>query len=293
MTKKRIGIYILLSFGIVWGMTIPYIMAGGKYEDPAMSFILAMSMLAPAVSVVITRLVTKEGFAMTGKGSMILGIDLKDKKWVWYLVALILPIIYFEAGFLLYYGIFPEAFDVSGWDKLEIPGNLVFLVPIYVISSSVILSFLALGEEIGWRSYLYPKLEELYGTGKAVVIGGIIWGVWHFPGIYAGHNFGHGYWGEPFSGFFVFTIFTIAVGTILFFITKKTGSIWPAAFMHAVNNSAIGSSILGAAYNDSNLSGIALEKIFMMSIIFVPVIIIACVICGVMRKENLKKNEIS
>lgn len=42
------------------------------------------------------------------------------------------------------------------------------------ISSSFLLSFGALGEEIGWRTYLYPKLEEPYGTTKAVIIGGII-----------------------------------------------------------------------------------------------------------------------
>ena len=29
----------------------------------------------------------------------------------------------------------------------------------------------------------------------------------------------------------------MALGTILTYVTIKTGSIWPAAFMHAVNNS--------------------------------------------------------
>lgn len=290
MTKKRIGIYLLFSFGIVWGMTIPYIMAGGEYEDSAMTFILIMSMLAPTISVVITRLLTKEGFAMTGKGSLLLGIDLKNKKWVWFLIALVLPIIYVEWGYLLYYGIFPEALDWSALDQLWLPKKLLFLMPLYAISNSVLFSFQAMGEEIGWRSYLYPKLEEVYGTGKALVFGGIIWGVWHFPAIYAGHNFGHGYWGEPFSGFFVFTIFAIAVGTVLYFLTKKTGSVWPAAFMHAVNNHAFSTSILGAAFNSEKLSGIALESTVMMVIIYFPLVIIAGVVWGVMRKQDLGKN---
>lgn len=286
MTKKRIGIYLLFSFGIVWGMTIIYLLAGGTYEDSAMDFILSMSMLAPAISVVITRKLTKEGFQMTGKGSLMLGIDLKNKKWIWFVVALILPILYFNMGVGLYYIIFPKAFDASLLKELGLSTGQLFLLPLFGICMAFLISFGALGEEIGWRGYLYPKLEELYGSGKAMIFGGIIWGVWHFPAIYAGHNFGHGYWGEPYTGFFVFVIYTIAIGILLQFVTKKTGSVWAPAFMHAVNNAAAGSSVLWFAYNDKNLTGIALESTVRLLIIAVPSILLAIVAWVAMKKEK-------
>lgn len=286
MTKKRLGIYLLITFGIVWGITILYLFLGGSYEAPAMEFILLLSMLSPTIGVVVTRKVTKEGFRMTGKGSLLLGIDLKNKKWLYFLLAFIAPILYWDLGILLYYAIFPQAFDLAALDTLEIPRRLLFLIPLSGISSSFLVSFFALGEEIGWRSYLYPKLEELYGTTKAVIIGGIIWGVWHFPAIYAGHNFGHDYLLEPWSGFFVFTLQTIAMGGILFYFTKKTGSVWVAAFMHGAFNAFSGTTILGLTYSDEKLSGVALESPLRLFIISIPSIIIGIILCRKMAKEK-------
>ncbi len=286
MTKKRLAIYLLCSFGLVWGVTIAYFLMGGSYDTPAMECILLFSMLSPAISVLITRKLTKEGFSVTGKGSMMLGMDFRNKKWIWYLLAFLLPILYFDLGILLYYMIFPKAFYPAALNTLNIPGSLLFLIPLSGISSAFLVSFGALGEEIGWRGYLYPKLEELYGTKKAVILGGIIWGVWHFPAIYAGHNFGHGYFGEPWSGFLVFTLFTIATGGILFYFTKKTNSVWSAAFLHAANNVFSSSTILGLMYSDKRLSGVALQSPLRLLILSVPVILICIFLCVKMIQEK-------
>ncbi len=290
MTKKRIGIYLLITFGVVWGMTISYLLLGGSYEDRAMGFILTLSMLTPAIATIITRKVTKEGLPVTGENSLMLGIDLKNKKWLWFLLAFLIPILYWDLGILFYYGIFPQAFDISALDALGIPEKMLFLLPFSGISSSFLLSFGALGEEIGWRTYLYPKLEELYGTAKAVIIGGIIWGAWHFPAIYAGHNFGHGYFLEPWSGFFVFTIDTIVTGNILFYITKKTKSVWAPAFMHAAFNTFSGFTILGMAYSEEKLSGIGLQSPVRLLLITVPGMIFSAVLYTKMKKSNAKKS---
>lgn len=283
MTKKRIGIYLLITFGIVWAMIIVYLLLGGRYDDPEMEFILIFSMLVPTIAVVITRKVTREGLPMTGNGSFMLGIDLKKKKWVYFLLAFTGPILYWDLGILLYYAIFPQAFDPAALDSLGIPSRLLFLIPLSGITSTFLVPAFALGEEIGWRSYLYPKLEELYGTAKAVVIGGIIWGVWHFPAIYAGHNFGHGYFGEPWSGFLVFTLMTIGAGGILFYLTKKTGSVWSAAFMHAASNTFSGATILGLTYSDEKLSGAALESPLRLLILSIPLMLVGIVLTKRMK----------
>lgn len=293
MTKKRIGIYLLITFGAVWGMTIGYLLLGGSYEDQAMGFILTLSMLTPAIATIITRKVTKEGLPVTGKNSLMLGIDLKNKKWLWFLLAFLIPILYWDSGMLFYYGIFPQAFDISALDRLlaanGISKNLLFLLPFAGISSSFLISFGALGEEIGWRTYLYPKLEELYGTTKAVIIGGIIWGAWHFPAIYAGHNFGHGYFLEPWSGFLVFTIDTIVTGNILFYITKKTNSVWAPAFMHAAFNTFSGFTILGMAYSDEKLTGIGLQSPVRLLLIIVPGMIFSTILLARWKKTVPRK----
>ena len=272
--RKRVIIYTILTFLLVWGVMIPYSICGGKYNSKAMELMLIYSMLCPALSVIITRKITNEGYDMTGPKSMKLGIDLRNKKWIFYILAFILPIVYFDLGELTYYAIFPKTLDFSQLNNLGIPKKLLFLLPLSVIASTFIFSFGALGEEIGWRGYLYPKLEELFGTTKAVIIGGIIWGVWHYPALYAGHNFGHNYIGEPWTGFIVFTIFTIVVGAILYYFTKRTDSVWGAAFMHAANNAFSSATILGLAYSDKKISGLALESPIRLLIISIPVIIL-------------------
>lgn len=130
----------------------------------------------------------------------------------------------------------PKTFDGSYYEKLGVSGELVFLYPLAVIISCSVASFAALGEEGGWRGYMMPKLINLVGMKRAIPIGGIIWGLWHAPLTCAGHNFGTDYPGFPYLGILLMCIFCTALGVILTFLTVKSGSIWPAALMHAVNN---------------------------------------------------------
>ena len=45
------------------------------------------------------------------------------------------------------------------------------------------------------------------------------------------------YPGFPYVGILLMCLYCTALGVILTFITIKTNSVWPAAFMHGVNNS--------------------------------------------------------
>lgn len=44
--------------------------------------------------------------------------------------------------------------------------------------------FSALGEEYGWRGYLLPKLTNIYGKKKAVLLTGAVWSLYHIPVVY-------------------------------------------------------------------------------------------------------------
>ena len=90
------------------------------------------------------------------------------------------------------------------------------------------------GEEYGWRSYLQGELVKL-GKVKGVLILGVIWGVWHYPVIWMGHN----YPGYPVWGSVVMTGYTILLGFVLGYVMLKTGAIWLVAFLHAINNQVL------------------------------------------------------
>lgn len=63
-------------------------------------------------------------------------------------------------------------------DKLA--ENLVIAM-ISLITNFLIGFNLFFGEEFGWRYFLQPRLQKLYGKRFGVIILGFIWGIWHAP----------------------------------------------------------------------------------------------------------------
>ncbi|MFB6169855.1 MAG: type II CAAX prenyl endopeptidase Rce1 family protein, partial [Haloarculaceae archaeon] len=69
-----------------------------------------------------------------------------------------------------------------------------------------------------------------------VLVSGVVWGVWHWPVIYMGYNYGHGYPGAPWTGMLAMVVFTVAVGGFLSWTTLRSGSVWPAVAGHGSVN---------------------------------------------------------
>ena len=225
ITKKRLLIYLGFSFGMAWLIFFIFIFTGHTWtgSSPEMLSLVSLGMLAPAIAHVITRKITNEGFRLIGEKSMMLGIDLKGKKWIFFLLAMFLPVVYSTLGDVIVWLFCPEAFG-----EAEVSSFVVIIYPLISIVSGVVLSFAAFGEEFGWRGYMMPKLIELVGMPKALI----------------GHNFGMDYPGFPYVGIIVMCLFCTVLGTILMYVTVKTNSVWPAAFMHAVNNSSPSAMLL-------------------------------------------------
>ncbi|MGN0164763.1 MAG: lysostaphin resistance A-like protein [Lachnospiraceae bacterium] len=291
MTKKteikRLLLFLLITFGIVWGIMFFYFAKGGVYGSSVCDAILTFSMLCPSIGVLCTIKLTKEQTGVAGKNSLKLGISLKNRKWIWFLVSILGTLLYMELGYLLVYLIQPQTFQKSFLDSMGISGAALALIPVSGIISGILFSVGALGEEIGWRSYLFPKLEGLIGTVGALVAGNIIWSVWHFPSIVKGHSFGLGYKGAPYTGFLVFTLSCLAMGAFLQLLVEKTGSVWPAVFAHAINNS--GASILGMCMDYGKLEGAMAQSTVYLLVYSIPQIllgIISVVLLVRMRKKE-------
>ena len=220
---------------MAWLVFFVFILTGHTWSGstPELMSLVSLGMLAPTAAHTITRKITGEGFRLSGKDSMMLGIDLKGKKWLFFLVAVILPVIYATLGDVIIWLSCPEAFGIT-----DVRPFVAITYPLLAVVSGVVLSFAALGEELGWRGYMMPKLIELIGMPKAIITGGIIWGLWHAPLTCVGHNYGMDYPGFPYVGIILMCLMCMALGTVLTYVTIKTGSIWPAAFMHAINNSS-------------------------------------------------------
>ena len=255
---KRIWIFLAFAFGLAWAIDLVIYFTGGLAQLGVGTLawaLLVVTMAAPALAHLLTRLITHEGWQ---------GLYLRPhfkRSWRLWLVAWIGTPFLVLLGTGLFFAIFPKFFDASlagvghlldqaaktAGRPVPLSPQLFIIVQILqaIILAPLINGLATLGEEFGWRGYLLPHLMPLGGR-KTMVLLGIIWGVWHWPVIAMGYNYGLNYPGAPWLGLLGMVWFTFVFGTFLGWLTLKAGSIWPAVIAHASLNgiAAIGAFLV-------------------------------------------------
>jgi membrane protease YdiL (CAAX protease family) len=260
---RRIWLFLALAYAIAWAFGLIIYLTGGLANSPrlvpgtpitlALLLLAGGYMWAPALAHVLTRLLTREGWAAVGLRPRL------AQAWPYWLAGWFLPALMTILGAALFFAVFPQFFDPSLGavrrllDQSAQAGRVVpfgpwALVAIQTIAgillAPLINSLFTFGEEFGWRAYLLPKLLPL-GERSALVVVGVIWGVWHWPIIAMGHNYGLSYPGAPWAGMLAMVWFTVATGMFLGWAALRGGSVWPAVIGHAAIN---GISGLGALF---------------------------------------------
>ena len=140
----------------------------------------------------------------------------------------------------------------------------------------------AVGEEIGWRGFLVPELSKVVGFTGISLISGLMWAVYHFPVlIFADYNAGTPVW----FGLGCFTIGVIAESFIYAWLTLRSGSLWPAAFLHGSHNLWV-QSILTPLTSDTGPTEYIIDE-FGIGMVFT--LVLAAFICWRRRGElNLR-----
>ncbi len=239
---KRLGIFLGLTFLLTWILEFA-LMANGGLSNSYATIILSVVMLLPAISVVITRFITKEGFKNFGLKPHFKG-NIRFYLMAWFGPALLIAL-----GAMVYFLIFPSQFDpsmsqitaINEAQGISMAGGTIYTIFILQLVLGIFLAPLiniitTSGEEIGWRGYLLPKLMERYSARVSIIISGIIWGIWHAPIIAMGHNYGLGYPSAPWGGILAMVVFCLFIGSFFSFLAIRTGSFLPAAMAHGSLN---------------------------------------------------------
>ena len=272
INHKRILFFLVFAFGISWATGLVIYLTGGLENSPtydiggaeislALILLATAYMFGPALANLITRLITKEG-----TNNLFLKPNFENKRWRYYLAAWFLPGLLTIIGMILFFLLFPNYFD-SGLSTLKDmlsesgqTGNInPWLVTVIQTIQALLISPLlnavsTFGEEFGWRGYLQPKLMPLGGQ-KAVLLTGVIWGIWHWPVILMGYNYGKDYFGAPFLGPLAMVWFTLSLSIIFGWLTIKAENVWPAVIAHGALNGIASLGILFVKNNPDPLLG--------------------------------------
>ena len=254
MEKRSTGLLVyiplvfLLTGAFAYGVIYPAVSAG-----KAVAVYFTAYMFFPALAAALTRLITREGF----RDHM---LHFRFKGHVrHYLLAWLGPGVLVVLGAIVYFLLCPGKLDLSAgyfrqlmaaqgapYEAQAVP--MALLVAIQAVQALLLGGILnlipALGEEWGWRGYMYPRLTEKLGRVPGLLLGGVIWGLWHAPITALGHNYGVGYPGFPWAGIGAMCVFCITLGILLQWLTEKTGSVSPAAVAHGAINGAAAMGLL-------------------------------------------------
>ena len=254
-----LGIFAVTAFGLAWLACLPLWFSDEGIGDPVLLLACGSAMMfTPLIASIFASIVQRRrarargevlasapryfGFWPLRSFGRVIGMAIASFFGIMVLVVL---------GYLVSAAFGWLTLDLDGLSgfkaQLEtIPGAntmptaaaiAVYLLMMLVSSAGNVV--VTIGEEFGWRGWLLTSLRPL-GTWPALLIIGVVWGLWHAPLILLGYNFGR----PDISGLALMVGGCVMVGILFGWLRLRTGSVWPAVFAHAALNGC-GAMLLG------------------------------------------------
>ncbi len=211
--RTQVATYLGIVLGtsaIFWWLII----SGGSLAGHGGLYVLGL-MWCPGVAGLTTRL------AYQG--------NLKGHGWGWggtrwQLLAYALPIAYAAAVYGIVWLTGTGALDLSRFGTPWLR---------FIFVGSALSCTSALGEELGWRGFLVPKLAEMTTFTRTALLSGAIWTLWHVPLIlFADYNGGTPGWYSVAC----FAVMVVGISFAFAWLRLRSGSVWTGMLMHASHN---------------------------------------------------------
>jgi membrane protease YdiL (CAAX protease family) len=212
-TRAELTTYLCLTFALsaIFGWLI--VPAGSPGAHGGV-YVFAL-MWCPGVSGLLTRLI----FQHNVRGEGWTGFFTR-----WSAIAYLLPLGYAAVAYGLVW--------LAGLGRVDL-GRFHTNVALFVVAGSVQSLLSATGEELGWRGFLVPTMARTMSFGRVGLISGAIWAAWHVPLIvFADYNNGAPAW----YSILCFAIMVVSMGIPFAWLRLRSGSVWPAAILHASHN---------------------------------------------------------
>lgn len=271
---KKVSTFILLAYALAWIPEFWYFSSGGTVNSPWFILLALGCMFTPAIAAIILQ-------ATIDKSTLSeIGLNYIFNKWYFVAIgiALAVALISIPVSALLSESELTNGLPfileqinnsagIPNSDKnlaiqtLEQYGSWL---PYMLIGAGIIGAMIAgptinaipaLGEELGWRGFLYQELKPL-GFWPSSLITGVVWGIWHLPLIINGFNYPE----APVAGIFMMVLFTVLLSPIFTHIRERSETVLVPAVFHGTINSIAGLPLLfftGASNLIIGINGLA------------------------------------
>ena len=220
--NKKILIYTSISYGVTWFIAfgIYFLHLKAVLSSYQLNLYHSFAAIGPTIGALFTAYFF---YGKAGIRKLLSKISSSrlDRKTILFVTS---PLLLFVLGIFIYAVIKSdwynfENFVVSNWTSYRT--LIVWLLPLLTYS---------IFEEIGWRGFLLPHLQQKYNAWTSTILLTIIWALWHIPFFFYRFDFSLGI----SIGFF----FGIFVGSIILthIYNSSKGFLLPTMTFHFLNN---------------------------------------------------------
>jgi len=218
--------YFVIAFAGTWAFLLPFALSRGvnglgilPFRIPDIAFLFAFVLASAAGPALASLSVTAVTSGKAGLGLLLRRCVQWRVGIGWYLIAIFgfLPIWWVE--FSVFYGLNLPLTLLLKW-------TLIFTV---LFPQAVLIILTAsFAEELGWRGFALPRLQQRYGPVLGTIILGTLHGLWHLPAFFTGLL-------GPFSLSNYVSFLIVAIGATFFYtwiFNHTKGSVLLATLTH-------------------------------------------------------------
>ncbi|OWY22230.1 CPBP family intramembrane metalloprotease [Sphingobacteriales bacterium UPWRP_1] len=220
--NKKILLFTAIAYVTTWVIAfgIYFLFKKGGLTNYQLNLYHSFAAIGPTISALIT---TYLFYGNTGVKKLVgkIGLRVLDKKTILFIVS---PLAFFGLGLLIYPLIKSTGYSFRNFANLNwttLNEIVVWLLPLLTYS---------IFEEIGWRGFLLPHLQEKYTAWRSTIFLTIIWALWHIPFFFYRFDFSLGISIGFFFGIFVGAIILTSI------YNSSKGMLLPVMIFHFLNN---------------------------------------------------------
>lgn len=225
-------VFIVLAYALSWGIWVPMVVVG-QVVRPGQLPTHFFGLLGPALAAPLAA-------ALSGKRTL---LDLRDRflhvPWrdLHFWMFTFSPVGFVIAALAITF-LLGQSLNLQG---LRLYSGLPALHPALILLVVTVVD--GFGEEMGWRGFLLPQLQERFGPIIGTVLTAVVWGGWHAPLFWLIASYCAM---TPMMIVFGFGLGLLCGTFVLAHITTRTGgSIPAAAAWHALYNMGTATAVGG------------------------------------------------